>query len=151
MMSAEAVGAERARRWVRAEHVVLVLVLSALVVTHRHEVIWARFLAAFALIDLVGYLPGAIAFRRAHGGPIAAGYHHLYNLAHSYVVAAAGIECWAQAAGGFEWAMLAVPIHLSGDRGILGNFFRPVSLPFERSTPGSRGRRDPAFTSEEPR
>jgi hypothetical protein len=38
---------------------------------------------------------------------------------------------WAVLAGGPEWAMLAVPIHLSGDRGLFGNVYKPVSLPFE--------------------
>ena len=33
--------------------------------------------------------------------------------------------------GGFEWAMLALPIHLSGDRGLLGKSYKPLSLPFE--------------------
>ena len=27
--------------------------------------------------------------------------------------------------------MLAVPIHLSGDRGLFGNTYKPASLPFE--------------------
>ncbi len=151
MLSGGRVGAERAWRWIRAEHTALVVVLLALVVMHGNEVAWARFLAAFALIDLVGYLPGAIAFRRARGGPIAPGYHHLYNLTHSYVVAGAGVALWALAAGRFEWAMLAVPLHLSGDRGLLGNFYKPASLPFERSALGSRTARTAAPVIAEPR
>ena len=117
--------------WVRAEHTTLVLVLAALVALHASDVAWGRFVAAFVLIDLVGYLPGAIAFRRAGGGTIAPVYHHLYNLMHSYLVAGAGVAVWALANGGPEWAMLAVPIHLSGDRGLLGNVYKPVLLPFE--------------------
>ena len=108
-----------------------VVVLSAVVLMHSTEVAWGRFVIAFALIDLVGYAPGAIAFRRAGGGRIAPGYHHLYNLAHNYLVTGAGVALWAMAAGTLEWAMLAVPIHLSGDRGLLGNFEKPVSLSFE--------------------
>ena len=38
---------------------------------------------------------------------------------------------WAAASGSFEWAMLALPIHLSGDRGFFGNTYKPASLPFE--------------------
>jgi len=41
------------------------------------------------------------------------------------------VALWALAIGGAEWAMLAVPIHLSGDRGLLGNFSKPASLLFE--------------------
>ena len=38
---------------------------------------------------------------------------------------------WAVAGGGLEWAMLAIPLHLAGDRGIFGNGFKPFALPFE--------------------
>ena len=38
---------------------------------------------------------------------------------------------WALVGGGFEWAMLALPLHLAGDRGIFGNGFKPRALPFE--------------------
>jgi len=118
-------------RWVRAEHVALVVVLAAMVLVHHGEVAWGRFAAAFAIIDLVGYVPGAIAYRRGGRGPIAPLYHHLYNVMHSYLVMGALVGLWALVAGGFEWAMLAVPIHLSGDRGLFGNVYKPVSLPFE--------------------
>ena len=117
--------------WVRAEHVALVGVLVILVALNVGEVAWGRFIVAFAIIDLVGYLPGAVASRRAHGGPIAPMYHHLYNVMHSYLIMGALVGLWALASGGLEWAMLAVPIDLSGDRGIFGNVYKPVSLPFE--------------------
>jgi hypothetical protein len=122
-------------RWVRAEHVGLVLVLVGLVAAHARDVAWGRLLVAFAAIDLVGYLPGAIAFRRAGGGRIAPAYHHLYNVSHSYLSAGVWLGAWAAVGGGLEWAMLAVPIHLSGDRGVFGNVYKPVSLPFESTRP----------------
>ncbi len=118
-------------RWVRAEHTALVLVLCVLVGMHASNLAWGRFIAAFVVIDLVGYLPGAIAFRRAGRGKIAPVYHHLYNVTHSYLIAGAGVGIWVLASGSAEWAMLAVPIHLSGDRGLFGNVYKPVSLPFE--------------------
>lgn len=117
-------------RLARAEQLALMLICGALLVWHRGEVNWWRALGAFAIIDVVGYLPGAIAYRRRKGGPIPAIYHHLYNFAHTYLVTGTGVAIWA-ALGGFEWAMLAVPLHLSGDRGIFGNVFKPVALPFE--------------------
>lgn len=106
---------------------------------HAAAVDWLRFAAAFAVIDLVGYLPGALAFRRAAGGPIAPLYHHLYNVTHSFVTAAAALGLWALVAGGPEWAMLAVPLHLCGDRGLFGNRRKPVHLPFE-GAPGRLAR-----------
>jgi hypothetical protein len=117
--------------WVRAEHLLLLGVLVVLLFLHWQEVSWPRFAAAFLLIDLVGYVPGAVVYRRARGGRIAPIYHHLYNLTHSYVTAGLAVGLWALALGGFEWAMLAVPIHLSGDRGVFGNTYKPAELPFE--------------------
>jgi hypothetical protein len=116
---------------VRAEHVALVLALSTIVALHARETDWGRFFAAFVTIDLVGYIPGAIAFRRAESARISPIYHHLYNLTHNYLTAGVAAGVWALAARHFEWAMLALPIHLSGDRGLFGNTYKPVSLPFE--------------------
>ncbi len=116
---------------VRAEHVALVAALAVLGLMHAPEIAWGRFAAAFLLIDLVGYLPGAVAFRCARGGRIDPLYHHLYNVTHSYLTAGVGVALWTLAAGGLEWAMLALPIHLSGDRGLFGNTYKPASLPFE--------------------
>ena len=115
---------------VRAEHVALLGSLIVLLGLHVSELNWPRFIAALVVIDLVGYVPGAIAYRRAHGGPIAPLYHHLYNFTHSYLTGGLVVGLWALA-GGWEWAMLAVPIQLSGDRGLFGNTYKPVSLPFE--------------------
>jgi hypothetical protein len=118
-------------RWVRAEHLALVAALVLLLARHLFEVRWGLFAAAFVLIDLVGYVPGAIAQRRAGAGRIPPAYHHLYNVTHSYLTGAAVVALWWLAAGAPEWAMLAIPIHLSGDRGLFGNTYKPVSLPFE--------------------
>jgi hypothetical protein len=117
--------------WVRAEHIAVIAVCVGLLAMHLRDVQWWRFVAAFVAIDLVGYIPGAIAFRRANGRRIGARYHHLYNFTHSYLVTGLLVGLWALAHGSFEWAMLAVPIHLAGDRGLFGNTYKPVSLPFE--------------------
>ena len=122
---------------IRAENMTLLVVLSVLVVLHFPHVNWFRFIFAFAIIDLVGYIPGAIAYRRSHKQKIAPIYHHLYNITHSYLTGGVAVGLWALATGGFEWAMLAIPIHYSGDRGIFGNTYKPVSLPFEPMEPVS--------------
>lgn len=122
---------------VRIEQCGLVVALSALVLAHASEVRWARFAVAFALIDLIGYIPGAVAWRRASAKKIAPLYHHLYNLTHSYITAAIICGLWAFIAGGPEWAMLAFPIHLGIDRGFFGNVYKPASLSFEPAAPPS--------------
>jgi hypothetical protein len=116
---------------VRAEHIALLLVLSGLLLWRAGEVHWWRAVAAFWIIDIVGYLPGALAFRRSKDGKIARPFYNAYNIAHTYLVTGTGVALWAYAIGGFEWAMLAVPIHLSVDRGIFGNTLKPVELSFE--------------------
>jgi len=117
-------------RLARAEHLALLVVCSALIVWHHDEMNWWRAIAAFWSIDIVGYLPGAVAYRRRGGGPIPAVYHYLYNFAHTYLVVGIGLAVWAWF-GGAEWAMLAAPFHLAVDRGVFGNIFKPVALPFE--------------------
>lgn len=115
----------------RLEHTGLMLLAIGLALANLDGIRWALFVLAFVVIDAVGYVPGAIAYRRAGGGPISPVYHHLYNLTHSYLSAALAIGLWALAIGGVEPAMLAIPIHLAGDRGLFGNTFKPLALPFE--------------------
>lgn len=115
----------------RLEHVGVVAVCCVIVLLRIDALDWARFIGALVFIDIVGYLPGAIAFRRRRGPAISPVFHYLYNITHSYLTWAAIVAAWAMLIGAFEVAMLAVPIHLSADRGLFGNVFKPVSLPFE--------------------
>jgi hypothetical protein len=94
-----------------------------------------RIPAAVSAFDLVGYIPGALAFRRSRDGKISHFYHHIYNFTHSYLVAGVAVALWGLALGRLEWAMVAIPIHLSGDRGLFGNTYKPTSLPFEPGEP----------------
>jgi hypothetical protein len=127
-------------RWLdRAEYLALMLGIALLVAWHVRAVSWGHFALAFALLDLVGYLPGARAYRRAGGRPIARIYHHLYNVSHNFLTLGAVIALWALATRGFEWAMLALPLHLAGDRGLFGNGWKPPHQPFEATA--ARGAR----------
>lgn len=116
---------------VRAEHIALLALLTLLAVIHAPSVNWWRALAAFWIIDVVGYIPGAVAYRRSKDGTLPRFFYHSYNIAHTYLVAGAGVGLWAYVHGGLEWAMLAVPIHLSIDRGVFGNTLKPAELSFE--------------------
>jgi hypothetical protein len=73
---------------------------------------------------------GALAYRLAGGGRMSPVYLYLYNLTHRYLTSGLLVGHWALAVGA-EWAMLAVPILLPGDRGIFGNTWKPTALPFE--------------------
>jgi hypothetical protein len=93
----------------------------------------------FVVIDLIGYLPGAVAFRRSPTHQIGRGYYVAYNTMHSLLTGAAMVGLWALVVGP-EWALLAVPIHLFGDRGLFGNTLKPFRVSFEPAT-------HPAFTA----
>lgn len=117
----------------RLDYLAVLVILSACVLAHARSVRWGAFLAAFAVIDVVGYLPGAISHARAarQGRRVPRLFYVLYNTAHSIAFAALWVGIWALVSGRLEWAMLAVPIHLCGDRGLFGNIYKPFGLAFE--------------------
>jgi hypothetical protein len=103
-----------------------------LAATHLGEIRWGVFVAFFAGIDLIGYLPGAVAYRRSADRRIARGYYVAYNVMHSLVTGGVLVGLWALLVGP-EWALLAVPIHLFGDRALFGNTLKPFGVSFEPS------------------
>ncbi|MEP7177938.1 MAG: hypothetical protein ABI775_02505 [Pseudonocardiales bacterium] len=120
-------------RLLRAEYAAALIGSVVLALGHVGDIRWAVFIGLFVYIDLIGYLPGAIAYRRAQGAPISRGYYVLYNSMHSLLtpVAVAGLWCLLVRP---EWALLALPIHLCGDRAIFGNFLKPFGVSFEPVT-----------------
>ncbi|MGH3758285.1 hypothetical protein [Actinophytocola sp.] len=126
---------------VRLEYGIALGVCVALFVPHVGEVRWLPAVVLFAYIDLVGYLPGAIAHHRARGGRIPKAYYVLYNVMHSFVTQAVVVGAWVLVSG-WEWALLAVPIHLLGDRALFGNALKPFSVPFEPAPTSARPNRE---------
>jgi hypothetical protein len=55
----------------------------------------------------------------------------LYNFGHCFAVTALLCGVWWLITGSLEWAMLALPIHLAGDRSIFGNTYKPLGIAFE--------------------
>jgi len=117
----------------RLEWFAALLVSIVLAVLHFGEIRWPVFVGFFVVIDVVGYLPGAVAFRRSPTHQIGCGYYIAYNTMHSLLTGAAMVGLWALTVGP-EWALLAVPIHLFGDRGLFGNTLKPFRVPFEPAT-----------------
>lgn len=113
----------------RVEALAGLVAASGLALAHLHEIRWPVFAIFFATIDLVGYLPGALAHRRARGRPIAPVFPALYNFTHGFATNAIFALAWSLAVRP-EWALLAIPIHLLGDRALFGNFFKPLDAPF---------------------
>ncbi|MER7399034.1 hypothetical protein ABT381_26400 [Streptomyces sp. NPDC000151] len=113
----------------------LAFLAASLVLAYQHvsEIRWGVFAGFFLAIDVIGYIPGAIAFRRSADKRIARGYYVAYNVMHSLVTAGVLAGAWALYAGP-EWALLALPIHLMGDRALFGNSLKPFGVTFEPHT-----------------
>lgn len=117
--------------WImRAEYLVGFVACVVLMLIHISALSWWAAIVLFFSIDVIGYYPGAIAYKRADGGEIHKGYYVIYNTMHNWAAAAAIYGLWWLMFGN-EWAMMAIPLHICADRGVLGNTLRPFSVSFE--------------------
>jgi hypothetical protein len=120
--------------FLRLDHLVMLVALSGLVLAHWSEVNWLHFVAAFLWSDLVGTFPGLYWYYARSSGErrrIPKVFYLLYNIGHSFLSIGLVTVLWYLIAGRLEWAMLAMPIHLTGDRSVFGNFYKPFGLAFE--------------------
>ncbi|CAL9287671.1 MULTISPECIES: membrane protein [Streptomyces] len=117
----------------RLEWLGFLTVSLVLAVQHHDEIRWGVFVLLFAVIDVVGYLPGAIAYRRSPDGRVPRGCYVAYNTMHSLVTAGLIAGAWALFVRP-EWALLALPVHLMGDRALFGNSLKPFGVAFEPET-----------------
>lgn len=114
----------------RAEYLFGFVLSTVLLIVHIGEIRWLPAIGLFLYIDLIGYIPGAIAYRRSSTGRISKVYYVLYNTMHSLITQSIVVGLWGLLIG-WEWALLVVPFHLFGDRGLFGNFLKSFHLPFE--------------------
>jgi hypothetical protein len=114
----------------RAEYLAGLAVSAGFFLAHLGQISWIPAVVLFVYIDLIGYIPGAVAYRRSPNHRISKGYYIAYNAMHSLLTQAvvAALFIWIVHP---EWALLVLPIHLFGDRGLFGNFLKPFDLPFE--------------------
>lgn len=117
----------------RAEWFMGLLVAVALAVYNIGEINWFVFVGLFVVIDVIGYIPGAIAYHRSPDKVISKGYYVAYNVMHSLLTSGAIALAWTLIFGP-EWALLALPIHLFGDRSLFGNTMKPFGVSFEPVT-----------------
>ena len=123
-----------AYRLMRLDYFSVLVALSAAVLYHASDVNWIRFAIAFAWIDLVGTLPAWYVYyarRKGEHRSIPQIFYTLYNTCHSFTTNLAIIGAWYFITGAWEWAMLAGPLHLLGDRSVFGNVYKPGGLSFE--------------------
>jgi hypothetical protein len=119
---------------VRLDWALIGAVSLVLLIVHHAEVRWSHFTVAFLFPDVISVLPGLYFYYGRRNGArrsIPGIIHKLYNFGHSFATAAAICAVWWIAGGGFAWAMLALPIHLCGDRSLFGNTYKPLGLSFE--------------------
>jgi hypothetical protein len=121
---------ETTYRLMRLEYAVALVICAVLFLTHLGEVRWVPFVLLFVYIDAIGYIPGAIAYHRAGHQPISRSYYLAYNVMHCLATQMIVALLWIWAFGP-EWALLALPIHLFGDRALFGNFLKPFAVSFE--------------------
>lgn len=119
-------------RALRAEYLVGLAVSIFLLVVHLDDVRLVPAIVLFYYNDAIGYIPGAIAYRRKDGR-ISKTYYALYNVTHSIVTSAVVLGLWAVVFGP-EWAMITQAIHVCTDRAVFGNFLKPFSVSFEPRT-----------------
>ncbi|GLW89926.1 hypothetical protein [Actinokineospora globicatena] len=120
-------------RLIRLEYLAALGLSLYLLVDNIGAINWWVFAGLFLYIDLIGYIPGAIAFHRSRTKQISKVFYVLYNSMHSLVTQAAVALLWTLEFGA-EWTLLALPIHLCGDRALFGNFLKPFSVTFEPVT-----------------
>lgn len=117
-------------RLIRLEYLAVLGVSIVLAVIHLGQIRWPAFVLLFLYIDVIGYLPGVIAHKRRGTAYLPFGYYVLYNTMHSPVTAGVVAGMWSLLVGP-EWALLALPLHLCGDRALFGNFYKPFGVEFE--------------------
>jgi hypothetical protein len=119
---------------IRLDWAVLMFFAFALLLWQWRAVNWGRFTIAFLLPDLIGTVPGLYWYYARRSGEhrsIPAIIHKLYNFGHCFATVAVWCGIWWWFTGRPEWAMLAFPIHLAGDRSIFGNTYKPLGTAFE--------------------
>jgi hypothetical protein len=102
----------------------------ALMIAHVDDIRWWVVVVLFLYPDLMGYLPGALAYRRSPDKRISRVHYVLYNIGHSFITGAVIAGLWALVVGP-EWALLVIPAHLCGDRSLFGNFPKSFAVAFE--------------------
>lgn len=113
----------------RLEYFSLLAIGVGLVLMHVDQVDWVHFAILFLYIDVIGYLPGAIAHQLTRGkAPVV--FYYLYNFTHNLVTSLVVAALWAYFVAP-EWALLAIPIHLCGDRSLFGNSMKSRHVSFE--------------------
>ena len=119
---------------IRLEYLTALVLTAVLVLTHLRDINWLIFVLAFLYIDLIGYIPGLIRVFVKKSAYIEKPFYYAYNTTHSFVTAIPiAVIGWYLIDA--RWSLLAIFLHLFGDRALLNNYTKDVNGPFEHYTP----------------
>jgi hypothetical protein len=114
----------------RAEYGAGLVACLAFIFYHWSSVnVWLGLLL-FAYIDLVGTVPSLVAAHRSPTGRISRSYYVVYDVTHSMITQGAFIAVFC-ALFGWQWSLLAIPVHLFLDRSVFNNYPKPFGVSFD--------------------
>lgn len=87
-------------------------------------------IALFAYMDLIGTIPGLVAYHRSPDGQIPRVYYVLYDVLHSAFTQGLVVIALIQLFG-WQWALLAIPAHICADRSMFNNYPKPFGVAFD--------------------
>lgn len=102
----------------------LFFVLGLMASIHLYrDIDWLAYFLLFLLIDAIGYIPGVLWSLLSGSNHPPTFFYRAYNVAHSMpFLLLVTLVYWLLFAD--LYPTLALFVHLSGDRGVLGNFFK---------------------------
>ena len=122
-------------RLLRLDHLCLLALSIYLLIQQLDALNVWHFMLAIAWQDAISYYPAAILYywRRKPGQPMRMSrfFYVVYNVMHGVPANLTVLLVWLHENGGWEPAMLAIPIHLCIDRGLAGRYLKSFSIAFE--------------------
>ena len=114
----------------RSEYALGFVVCMWLMISHWSELdVWQAILL-FAYIDLIGTVPGLIAYHVSADGQISKVYYYVYNFLHSWVTQGIVMIGYVEVLG-WHWCLLGIPAHLCIDRSMFNNYPKPLGVAFD--------------------
>lgn len=112
----------------------IVLLISCLILIYYN---WGDFNSISFILMLVwpelGFYPAAFWYffkSDSDNRSVPEIFYYIYNISHGVVANLSVILIWMYIADGFQWAMLAFPVHLGIDRGLFGLFYKSRKISF---------------------
>jgi len=113
----------------RTEALIAFLIAVSASVYFWREIDWVHYLVLFWIIDILGYWPGVLFTKISGRQTPPKAFYYAYNFLHS-TPGMLSIALVYTAIFGQAYATLALVVHMSIDRGVLGNSLKNPTQPF---------------------